>query len=66
MKSFGVQSKLRRASQLTGASQIEGTPALMVHGRYTISDEQGRSREGMLATAERLIGAVRRSLAATK
>ena len=66
MKSFGVQSKVRRANQLTGAAQIDGTPALMVHGRYTVSAEQGRSREGMLATAERLIGVVRRNLAATK
>jgi protein dithiol oxidoreductase (disulfide-forming) len=66
MKSFGVQSKMRRASQLTGASRIDGTPAMMVHGRYTISTEQGRSREGMLANAERLIIAVRKTLAGTK
>lgn len=66
MKSFGVQSKMRRASQLTGASRIDGTPAMMVHGRYTISTDQGRSREGMLASAERLIIAVRKSLAGKK
>ena len=66
MKSFGVQSKTKRAAQLTGASRIDGTPALMVHGRYTISTEQGRSREGMLANAERLIVAVRKSLAGAK
>ena len=66
MKSFGVQSKLKRAMQLTAASRIDGTPAIMVHGRYTISTEQGRSREGMLANAERLIPLVRKSLAAAK
>ena len=66
MKSFGVQSKVRRAAQLTANAQIDGTPALMVHGRYTISTEQGRSREGMLANAERLIGAVRSSRGAGK
>ena len=64
MKSFGVQSKTKRANQLTGAAAIDGTPALMVQGRYTISTEQGGSREGMLATADRLIAAVRKSLAA--
>ena len=37
MKSFGVQSKVKRAAQLTGSSHIDGTPALMVQGRYTIS-----------------------------
>ena len=66
MKSFGVQSKVRRAAQLTATAEIDGTPALMVHGRYTVSTEQGRSREGMLANAERLIGAVRSSRGATK
>ena len=63
MKSFGVQSKTKRASQLTSASRIDGTPALMVQGRYTISSEQGRSREGMLANAEQLIPVVRKTLA---
>jgi len=66
MKSFAVQGKLKRAAQLTAASRIDGTPALMVHGRYTISTEQGRSREGMLANAERLFPLVRKTLAATK
>jgi thiol:disulfide interchange protein DsbA len=66
MKSFGVQSKVRRAAQLTKASGIDGTPALMVQGRYTISAEQGRSREGMLANAEGLYGVVRKSLVAKK
>ena len=66
MKSFGVQSKMKRAAQLTAASRIDGTPALMVQGRYTISADQGRSREGMLATAEALAGLVRKNLAARK
>ena len=66
LKSFGVQSKVQRAAQITGAAQIDGTPALMVHGRYTISTEQGRTREGMLANAERLIPIVRKALAPAK
>jgi thiol:disulfide interchange protein DsbA len=66
LKSFGVQSKVQRAAQVTGAAQIDGTPALMVHGRYTISTEQGRSREGMLANADKLIPVVRKSLSAAK
>jgi protein dithiol oxidoreductase (disulfide-forming) len=66
MKSFGVQSKTKRASQLTGASRIDGTPALMVQGRYTISVEQGRTGEGMLANASRLIPVVRKTLSGVK
>lgn len=66
MKSFGVQSKTKRAAQITAGAQIDGTPALMVQGRFTISTEQGRSREGMLATADRLIPEVRKILAGAK
>ena len=66
MKSFGVQSKAKRAAQLTANASIDGTPALAVQGRYTISAEQGRTREGMLATADRLIAMVRQSLAKSK
>lgn len=63
-KSFGVQSKVKRAAQLTASSRIDGTPALMVQGRYTISTEQGRGAAGMLASAERLIPVVRKTLGA--
>ena len=66
VKSFGVQSKTKRASQLTGASRIDGTPALMVQGRYTISVEQGRTGEGMLANAGHLIPVVRKTLSGAK
>ena len=66
LKSFGVQSKVKRAAQFSAASKIDGTPALMVHGRYTISTEQGRTPSGMLANAERLIPVVRKTLAAGK
>jgi protein dithiol oxidoreductase (disulfide-forming) len=37
MQSFGVRSKTRRAVQLTVAYKIDGTPAMAVHGRYTLS-----------------------------
>ena len=66
VKSFGVQSKLRRAAQLSSSYRIDGVPALAVHGRYTVSAEQGRTREGMLAIADHLIGIARKSLAAGK
>ena len=59
-KSFGVQSKLRRATQLSASYRIDGTPALAVHGRFTVSAEQGRTQNGMLATVEYLIGVARK------
>jgi len=64
VKSFGVQSQVKRAAQLTAAARIDGTPALMVQGRYTVSAEQGGTQKGMLAAAEQLIPLARKSLAA--
>jgi protein dithiol oxidoreductase (disulfide-forming) len=59
-KSFGVQSKVRRAQQLSVAYRIDGTPALAVQGRYTISAEQARTQAGMLGIADYLIGVARK------
>ena len=61
MKSFGVQSKTKRAIQLTTAYKIDGTPAMAVQGRYTVSAEQGGSREGMLDTVSYLVDLSRKS-----
>jgi len=60
MKSFGVQSKTRRAAMLTNAYKIDGTPAMAVHGRYTVSADQGRTREGMLETVSGLVDQLRK------
>jgi thiol:disulfide interchange protein DsbA len=37
LKSFGIQSKARKAAQLTVASKIDGTPAIVVQGRYQVA-----------------------------
>jgi len=59
-KSFGVQSKVRRAQQQSAAYRIDGTPAFAVQGRYTVSAEQGRTQQGMLDTVDYLIGLARK------
>ena len=64
LKSFTIQSKVKRAQQLTAAARIDGTPTLVVQGRYSISAEQGAA--SMLSTAEGLIPVVRKTLAAAK
>lgn len=56
VKSFGVQSKTRRAIRLTTDYKIDGTPAMAVHGRYTVP-----STEDMLDTVNELVAAVRKS-----
>jgi thiol:disulfide interchange protein DsbA len=58
--SFGVQSKTKRAMQLTLAYKIDGTPAMAVQGRYTVSAEQAGSQEGMLKTVDYLVDQVRK------
>jgi protein dithiol oxidoreductase (disulfide-forming) len=60
MKSFGVQSKLRRATQQTVAYKIDGTPAMAVAGRYTVSAEQGRTQQGMLQVVDGLVDMARK------
>ena len=63
-KSFGVGSRVKRAMALSAAYKIDGTPALAVNGRYTVSAEQGYPQPRMLAIADYLIGVARKSGAA--
>jgi len=60
MKSMGVDAKLRRAAQTTLAYRVNGTPAMAVQGRYTVSADQGRSQQGMLDTVDYLVGIARK------
>jgi thiol:disulfide interchange protein DsbA len=56
LKSFGVQTKTRRAVGLTTAYKIDGTPAMAVHGRYTVP-----SSDAMLGVVNQLVAAVRKT-----
>ena len=60
MKSFGVQSKVKRAVQQTVAYKIDGTPAMAVAGRYTVSADQGRTQQGLLQTVDGVVALVRK------
>ena len=55
-RSFGVQSKTKRAVRLTTAYKIDGTPAMAVHGRYTVP-----AGEAILDTVNRLVAAIRKA-----
>ena len=55
-RSFGVQSKVKRAIRLTSDYKIDGTPAMAVQGRYTVG-----SSEAMLDTVNQLVAAVRKN-----
>ena len=60
MKSFTVISRTGRAKQMSIAYAIDGTPAMAVQGKYTVSAEQGGSREGMLQTVSYLVDQIRK------
>lgn len=55
VKSFGVQSKTKRAIRLTSSYKIDGTPAMAVHGRYTVP-----ASEVMLGIVNQLVAQVRK------
>ena len=57
VKSFGVQSKTKGAARMTAAYKIDGTPAMAVHGRYTVP-----SSEAMLEIVNQLVAQVRKQL----
>jgi len=59
-RSFTVESKIKRAQQLTQASALEGVPALMVNGKYLVP---GQSAARMLAIADSLIAQSRKEMA---
>ena len=60
MKSFTVKSRTGRAKQMSVAYGIDGTPAFAVQGKYTVSAEQGGSREGMLQTVSYVVDQIKK------
>jgi thiol:disulfide interchange protein DsbA len=63
-RSFTVESRLRRATQMSRAYRLDGVPTLAVQGRYLVIPST--SRKGMLATADFLIGETRKQSARAK
>ncbi len=63
-RSFTVESKLRRAAQMSRAYRLDGVPTLAVQGRYLVVATT--SRRAMLATTDFLIGETRKQLARAK
>lgn len=55
MNSFGVTAKLNRAKQFAMRAGVDGTPTLIVNGKYRVSVTQDHGFDGMLSTATWLI-----------
>lgn len=58
--SFSVESKVKRAAQLTQAYKIDGVPSMAVNGKYVVSASAANSRERLLAVADYLIDRLRK------
>ena len=65
LRSFSVESKLKRALDLQQGSKIDGVPALMVSGRYLVTAGGANTEQRMLAVADSLIEQSRKQIAAT-
>lgn len=54
-KSFSVQSKVRRAAQLSQAYNIDSVPSLVVDGKYVTTVSMAGSPEQLMKTLDELI-----------
>jgi protein dithiol oxidoreductase (disulfide-forming) len=54
-KSFGIQSKLRQAKQLSDAYRIDGVPTIGIHGRFFTSPSVAGGQDRALQVADALI-----------
>lgn len=61
LRSFSVNTKARRATQLTDAYKIDGTPALGVQGRFWTSGSLAGGFGGMLSVTEHLVRLARQA-----
>ncbi len=61
--SFGVDSAVRQADARQRSYQVEGTPEIVVNGKYRVSAELAGGQEGMLKVADFLIAKERQARA---
>jgi thiol:disulfide interchange protein DsbA len=54
-ESFGINSKVSRANELTDAYKIEGTPSIAVAGKYVTSPSMAGSYEATIQQAQKLV-----------
>ena len=57
--SFGIQSKVQRAAQLTKAYRVAGTPQVYVNGRYAVRNEGMSGYDQIMTVTGQLVDKVR-------
>ena len=53
--SFGVQTKVAQANEMTQAYQVQGTPTIAIGGRYLTSPSNAGSYQGAIDEADKLV-----------
>ena len=59
-RSFSVEGKLKRATQLTQAYKIEAVPSMTVNGKYVVITDNMRSLEQLLGVSDYLVERARK------
>ena len=59
-RSFSVESKLKRAAQLTQTYKIDGVPSMAVNGKYVVITDNLKSEEQLLSVTDYLVQRVRK------
>ena len=62
LRSFSVETNLKRAMQLTRSYKIDGVPAIGVQGRWLVSASLVGDRQGMIRVTDYLTGEARKQL----
>lgn len=57
-RSFGVNTKVERANELTKTYNVEGTPSLAIGGRYVTSPSMTGTYEGAITEAQKLLDSI--------
>ena len=59
-RSFSVESKLKRAAQLTQTYKIDGVPSMAVNGKYVVIADNMKSEAQLLSVTDYLVQRVRK------
>jgi thiol:disulfide interchange protein DsbA len=66
LRSFSVESKLRRAVQMSQAYKLDGVPAVAINGRYLVSAGSVGDRQGMIDAVDQVLALARKRAPAKK
>jgi thiol:disulfide interchange protein DsbA len=59
-RSFSVEAKLKRATQIAQAYKIDGVPSMAVNGKYVVITDNMKSLEQLLGVSDYLVERARR------